>query len=287
MRLATLLSFICLSALFTSCEKSSSNIEEPPADTTRVLYAIKPNGDLGWYRHTGYFSGVPSWLNNGQFRQVGEDWHLMSKAFRAGNNILYAVKNNGTLGWYLHTGWQTGDRAGWANTGQFTPVHSASFAGYTHVFSGGGQIIYAVKPNGDLGWFRHTGQEYGTDNWANNGEFSKVGDGFQDYTHLFSPGNGIIYGVKADGKLYWLKHLGFSDGTDTWANGGLPVQVGEDWDRFSLIFSGGGNVIYAVLPNGRLGWYRHTGQAGGTPNWANNGQFVQVGEDWNVFVNAF
>lgn len=40
----------------------------------------------------------------------------------------------------------------------------------------------------------------------------KVGSGF-NYTHIFSGGNGVIYGVKSDGTLTWIRHTGW----ETWA----------------------------------------------------------------------
>jgi hypothetical protein len=46
------------------------------------------------------------------------------------------------------------------------------------VFSDGGGIIYAIKPNGDMDWYRHDGRGDGTDNWTGP---SLVGGGLDSY----------------------------------------------------------------------------------------------------------
>ena len=67
-----------------------------------------------------------------------------------------------------------------------------------------------------------------------------------------SSSSGVIYGVKNDGTLYWYKHLGFADGSDSWVNGGLPKAVGSGDQIFRLMFSGGHGVIYGVKNDGTL-----------------------------------
>lgn len=285
--------FLLLSLLPTiflgSCKKDAVNT--PATDhndtvQTRIIYAIRPDGALGWYRHLGYSDGTSRWVNNGQFKQVGEDWQLMHYAFRADSNYIYAIKPTGELGLYHHTGCTTGDRAGWAYNGQFRQV-GEDWTQFTKVFSGGGNIIYAIKPNGDLGWYKHLGQGNGTASWANNGQFTKVGENWDGFTEVFSAGNGIIYAIKPNGDLGWYKHLGYADGTNSWAGTGQFKKVGEDWNTISHAFSGGGDIIYGIKPNGDLGWYKHLGQQDGLSSWANGGQFTRVGEDWSIFVNAF
>lgn len=280
--------FSLLAAIFflSACNKETAPPNNNPIPGTHVIYAIKTDGSLGWYKHLGYDDGLALWGNNGQFKQVGEDWQRASYAFRADSNIIYAIKPTGELGWFRHTGWETGDRSGWENNGQFKQV-GEDWDLISKAFSGGGQIIYAIKPNGDLGWYKHLGQADGLAVWANNGQFTKIGEGWQDYVEVFSAGNGIIYAIKANGDLGWFKHLGYADGTDRWAGNGQFKKVGEAWDLISHAFSGGGQIIYGIKPNGDLGWYRHLGQADGTSSWDNNGQFKKVGENWSIFVNSF
>jgi hypothetical protein len=51
------------------------------------------------------------------------------------------------------------------------------------------------------------------------------------------------------------------------------------------LFSGGEGVIYALMDNGDLLWYRHDGRGDGSFKWADNNA-RKVGEGWN-FKQAF
>src|SRR5712691_8243682 len=85
----------------------------------------------------------------------------------------------------------------------------------------------------------------------------------------------------ATGDLYWYQHLGRSDGTVNWANGGQHIQVGRGWHfRAGQVFAAEDGVIYAVTDAGDLYWYRHKGRSDGTVNWANGGQPIRVGTCW-------
>jgi hypothetical protein len=70
-------------------------------------------------------------------------------------------------------------------------------------------------------------------------------------------------------------------GSTSW-NGPLPI--GQGWDRFTSVFSGGGLAIYAVEGNGDLLWYGHDGFADGSPRW--RGPRL-VGWGWNGFKSIF
>jgi len=272
--------------IVVSCKKNDHSLESKPTDSlTRVIYAIKPDGSLGWYRHLGYENGTAEWENNGVFKQVGENWQVIQFAFRADSNIIYGVNSNGELGLYRHLGWQIGSNM-WENNGQFKRV-GEDWQTIRYAFSGGGNIIYAIKPSGELGWYKHLGQEDGTPRWENNGQFKTIATGWQDYTMAFSAGNGIIYAIKSNGELGWFKHLGYQNGSSTWENNGVFKRVGEDWNLLQHVFYGGNNIIYAIKPNGDLGWYKHLGQENGTINWANNGQFKKIASGWSGFKNAF
>ncbi len=260
--------------LFTGCNKRS-----------HVIYAIKPNGNLEWYKHLGYKNGNDKWANDGKFIQVGEDWTTTIRyAFRANSNIIYGIKPNGDLGIYRHFGWQNGVVA-WDYESHFRKI-AEGWDDVKYAFSGGGEIIYVVKQNGDLGWYKHTGQEDGSDNWANNGTFKKIASGWQNYVAVFSTGNGIIYGIKQNGDVEWYKHLGYLDGSDNWVNNGSFKKVAENWNNILQAFSGGDKIIYVLKTNGDLGWYKHIGQQEGTNNWANNGDFKKIASSWN-FYNVF
>ena len=48
------------------------------------------------------------------------------------------------------------------------------------------------------------------------------------------------------GNLYWYKHDGYTDGSQTWTYND-PRLVGTGWGDFKQIFSGGNGVIYATI----------------------------------------
>ena len=106
------------------------------------------------------------------------------------------------------------------------------------MFSGGNGVIYGVKNDGTLDWYRHLGFEDGSDSWVNGGQGIPVGSGDQIFRLMFSGGYGVIYGVKNDGSLYWYNHLGFANGSKVWVNGGLPSSVGSGDQIFRLMFGG-------------------------------------------------
>jgi Tachylectin len=82
----------------------------------------------------------------------------------------------------------------------------------------GGGVIYIVKKNGDLLWYKHLGYRDGSFTWeASSGK--KVGNGWTDFYAVFSGGNGVIYLIDNDGNLYWYKHAGFATGSNVWYGG--------------------------------------------------------------------
>ena len=88
-------------------------------------------------------------------------------------------------------------------------------------------VIYVIKDNGDLLWYRHDGRNDGTFRWAFN-EGKKVGNGW-NVKQIFYGGDGIIYVIKDNDDLLWYRHDGRTDGTFRWAfNEGK--KVGNGWN---------------------------------------------------------
>jgi hypothetical protein len=50
----------------------------------------------------------------------------------------------------------------------------------------------------------------------------------------------------AIGDLDWYQHLGRSDGTANWSNGGTAKKVGSGWN-FRQVFAANDAVIYAIV----------------------------------------
>ena len=61
----------------------------------------------------------------------------------------------------------------------------------------------------------------------------RIATGWGNLTQVFSAGEGIIYTITPDGKLWWFKHTGFINGKATWEG---PKNVGRGWKSFKHVF---------------------------------------------------
>jgi hypothetical protein len=257
-------------------------------DTSGVIYAVDPRieaavrvtggtvpasgGHLWWFQHEGREDGTFNWTDN-KGRKVGTGWAGFERLFPGGGGIIYAVD----------------------------PVVPAT----VRVTGGSSR-----ESGGDLWWYRHLGHEDGTFNWEDR---QKVGTGWGGMEHVFSSQDGIIYLVDplveagadvesgtsaaSGGDLWWYRHLGHEDGTFRWDE---RKKVGTGWSGFKHLFSGGGDIIYAVDPvvqtgvavkggatptsGGDLWWYRHVGHDDGTFRWEGP---KKVGVGWGGFEHLF
>jgi Tachylectin len=152
---------------------------------------------------------------------------------------------SGDLLWYQHLGRSAGTE-NWANGGGAKQVGTGW--NFKQVFAADDGVIYAIDQAGALLWFQHLGRSDGTVNWANGGGAQQVGNGWEIYKQVFAADDGVIYAIDEAGALLWYRHLGRSDGTENWASGGLPKQVGTGWNDFNQVFAADDAVVYVVLP---------------------------------------
>jgi hypothetical protein len=194
------------------------------------FYQVGTTDDLVWQRDVHWEPSESSWLGP---RTVGRGWDKFSHIFGGGANTIYAIDREGTLHWYRHDASSTGD-------GLETPGA-----------------------------------------WARGGVGKPVGEGWDSVKSAFSPGGGLIYAVTADDTLHWYRHRAFEtgDGLDVpgaWDNGGLPKEVGHGWGDFTTVFGFVADtlpgpdgfpaaILYGIMPDGTLRWYRHdhAGTGGG------------------------
>ena len=107
-------------------------------------------------------------------------------------------------------------------------------------------MCYGRASGGDLVWYRHVGRDDGSFSWDGP---RTVGEGWSDFAHVFSGGDGVIYAVtprvEADvrvesarpasgGDLVWYRHVGRDDGSFSWDG---PRTVGKGWSDFTHVFS--------------------------------------------------
>jgi Tachylectin len=144
-----------------------------------VLYAIKQDGALVWYRHLGWEDGSAVFANKGSEKTLtqggsrGDGWSAFKTVVAGGNGVLYAIKQDGTLVWYRHLGWEDGS-AVFANNGSEKALTQGGSRGdgwsaFKTVVAGGNGVLYAIKQDGTLVWYRHLGWEDGSAVFANNG----------------------------------------------------------------------------------------------------------------------
>jgi hypothetical protein len=144
------------------------------------------------------------------------------------------------------------------------------------VFGDQDSNIYAVAKNGELLYFKHSGDTNGTNHW--NISAKVVGSGWDTFRKVFTAGQGVIYAITGDNKLLWYQHIGQVEGTPDWAPAS-GSQVGSGW-AFKQVFAttAGDRAIYGLADNGDLLWYKHTGFSTGAPTWAaGSGNVVRTG----------
>ncbi|NBE52409.1 tachylectin-related carbohydrate-binding protein [Streptomyces boluensis] len=184
----------------------------------------------------------------------------------------YHVDDGGQLRRWTYSAPLTGDA-----TWQQSSIDSSWNA--TKTISGGDGVIFTISPSGALRWYKDNNYNgVGGASWhVNSG--ATIGTGWSDFTTVVGGGDGVIYAVGADGKLYWYRYLGTA-GEISWANGGASRLLGTGWGGFPRIAASGNGVLYAVNATGQLRWYRHLNPSGGTATWANGGVGITIGTGW-------
>ena len=142
--------------------------------------------------------------------------------------------------------------------------------------------FYTVSLDGNVNWYRNdaANQPDGSPSWAGP---KLVRTGWGGHAFYLNAGWKSSYYVDAAGNLYGNSHVGVYEGTDEW-NG--PKRAGWGWNSFKLVFSGGEHIIYGILPNGSLRWYKHKGAPMGDAahDWEG---FTEVGTGWQHFLKVF
>ncbi len=132
--------------------------------------------------------------------------------------LLYFYRDearNGNIAWALGGGpRQIGE--GWQN------IHQ--------IICGGGGVIYAididVKGNGRLLYFKDLARN-GSEVWAFGGGAQVLSNsGWENYTWVFSGGDGILYAIGTNGDLLFFRDEA-RDGSVRWSFGGVPQKIGQ------------------------------------------------------------
>ena len=204
-------------------------------------------------------------------------------------SFIYGVSPDGQLLWYRHDGAQKGEGISIPGAWHGAKGVGVGWNNFKEIFSGDGNIIYGISPDGSLRWYSHAGFNTGlglkNGGWAANpGKI--VGSGWAQFKHVFSGGKGVIYAITHDGKLKWYKHAFSRTGQGVEIPGAwhAPKEINAGWHIFKDVFSGGDGIIYAITMDGILKWYKHTGFDNGAPTFEGP---KDVGNGWHNFSKVF
>jgi hypothetical protein len=203
-----------------------------------IIYDITADGTLEWRKHRGFEDGIDRWEPP---KNVGRGWDGFVDVFSGGSGVIYVIQPDGTLKWHRHLAYRTGQ--GLETPGAWATSRNVGrgWDGYKKVFSGGQGVIYAITNDGTLKWLRHkaylTGEGLETPGaWEGPKD---AGRGWGDVQQVFSSGDGVIYTVTQDGKLWWLRHYGYLKGLGLETPGAWSPrkEVGRGWGEATNVFA--------------------------------------------------
>lgn len=201
-----------------------------------IILAVAPNGDLTWFRYTGAGehdpTGTNGFVENNPGNVIGNGFHNFRHLFvspREGQTTattIFAVAQNGDLLWFQYDGHGEHDPTGvrgFAGPNQGNQIGNG-FLNFRRIVGVGDGAFLAVQDNGDLLWFRYTGNgehdPTGASGFVENNSGNQIGRGFDTVRHFFGgvtdrPGlegqtapARIFYFVDANGDLRWLRYGG-------------------------------------------------------------------------------
>lgn len=213
-----------------------------------VIYGVRDDGKLEWYRLDRAPDGTLRWANGGNAVVVGNSgWDRFKFLFWGGDGVIYGVRESGELQWHKHLGWRSGTTE-WVDGSTSKTVGSSGWQNFKFLFSGGDGVIYGARASGELQWHKHLGWRTGAPEWVDGSTSRTVGaTGWQNFLFLFSGGDGVIYGVRSSGELQWHRHVGWRSGNREWVDGSTSrVVAATGWDRFKFLFAGDDGALFGV-----------------------------------------
>src|SRR4051794_2029214 len=137
---------------------------------------------------------------------------------------FYAVSDTGLL--YFYRDEARNGNVVWAFGGAPQQI-GQGWQNIHQIICGGGGVIYAgdidAKGNGRLLYFKDLARN-GDEVWAFGGDVQVLSNnGWENYTRVFSSGDGILYAIGANGDLFFLRDEA-RDGSVRWSFGGVPQK---------------------------------------------------------------
>ncbi|MBF6455263.1 tachylectin-related carbohydrate-binding protein [Nocardia cyriacigeorgica] len=218
---------------------------------------------------------------------------------------IFAVDPDGDLRFYRYTGDGTADpggAAGWrTNSGN---TIGTGWSDVQLLLGQGDGVILAVRTDGDLVWFRYTGDgeqdPSGSIGWHPNSG-NVIGNGWHDARHVVARGrisspfaHPALYTVDAEGLLHWYSYRGSGEHDPSGSTGWHPNSgnvIGDGWRDFEHVVGSVGPWIFAAHENGNLHWLHYRGEGehdpiGSSEAWHPNSGNV-IGNGWNGLRHLF
>jgi hypothetical protein len=211
---------------------------------------------------------------------------LITSAWRT----FYAIDDDGLLRWYRYLGGgDANDVPGAVNwhPNSGNPIGNG-WGEFASLFACSNGVVAAIHSDGNLYWFRYTGQ--GESDWTGTlgwepGSSTVIGNGWGGFKHVV-PWAGTsdtdigFLAVTATGDMLWYY---FYQGW--FLNSGNVIASG--WGNFQRL-TGAFTTIFAIADNGDLRWYDYRGTGefdpSGTAGWQPNSGNV-IGNGWNRFAH--
>jgi hypothetical protein len=248
----------------------------------------------------------------GPRRVVATRWPDYAALLPAGGGAIYAVTRDGRLVWYWHDGFIDASQR-WIGPVEVATLPPSQWKIQPPQPTGGG-AIEATRPSKGViaqGATGMGGAQAGGRRELNMGLTAPlIGSGTgtrpprQDllssgrttatvdsamgrpkprtWTYV-GGGEGVLYAIKPDGTVLWLRHGDPVDGGPP-ASWSQARTVASGWDQFAFVFAGGEGIIYTIESNGNLWWQRHLGFRDGSTRWT---QRRRVGDGWGRFQAIF
>ncbi|MEU4677887.1 N,N-dimethylformamidase beta subunit family domain-containing protein [Micromonospora sp. NPDC023737] len=126
---------------------------------------------------------------------------------------------------------------------------------FIFVVGGGNGVIYGVRSDGSLIWYRHEGWATATTGWA-TGSGRVIGAGFNQFVNVFGGLDGSLYGLRADGTIRRYRYVcsNLETGEGSWI-GGSGIQIGSGFAKYPRM-AGFNGYFYGITANGDVYAYR-------------------------------
>ncbi|MGE0431815.1 MAG: tachylectin-related carbohydrate-binding protein [Planctomycetota bacterium] len=236
-----------------------------------ILYArVANSGDLRLYRNKNT-DGTAAWANG---TKIGADFNRFTKLFGGWNGRIYGIEPDGTLRYFVDNG-----RDGTSNWGAQNVPIGAGWNTFHKVFGGQDGIIYAIGNDNYLYCYVHKPDAPAGKQWSCSTDAQRRLGWKTAFAHVFGGQNGLIYCVKADGKMRVY--------LDRSRDGSLDMVYREDiasgFIGYTSMWGGDDGIFYGQKSNGDVDIFKVTfgGSAFASVSVSQNAASVTLGYGGN------